>query len=165
MPATLRIEPCKQGHLYELIETMRSADRQELKVSTGLRSSQALMQSCAMSDPGRLWVVLDEDSRVVAIFGVAHHPYAPEVGICWLVGSDLITSKGLAFGRLTADIVQTAEAGFQMLYNYVGLANETHVRWLEFAGFTFGHDMNINGEPFRMFWKLTNESEVNEDNV
>lgn len=149
-----RIVPWNQGHMHELMHTMRTADRKDLRASTGLMPNDALARSCYITGLGHLWTVLDDENRVVATFGVAEHPHDRQVGIGWLVGSNLITENPIAFGRITKRIIETAEADFDMLYNYVSMTNSVHRRWLQYAGFTLGHVQEVNGTTVQTFWKI-----------
>ena len=42
---------------------------------------------------------------------------------------------------------------FARLWNVVSVENRAAIRWLGWLGFAFGDVVNVNGHPFRYFWK------------
>jgi hypothetical protein len=121
-------------HVAELARTMRQADRDEIA-------------ACGVPDPAEaIQVSLDRatwaycalvDGEVAAIFGIA--PYGSlvgDLGVPWLLGSDLLPRHRKAFLRLAPHYVELMRMVHPKLLNIVDSRNAMAVRWLRHAGFT-----------------------------
>lgn len=145
---------------------LREADKAELKALYGLDPRPALGLACTLSHPESLRTVATDEGQLVAIFGSAIHPQDSRVGCVWMVGSDLITKHSKEFLKITPDLVKTASEPYEIVYNYIDMRNTTHLRWLKYAGFTFGHTsqtVSHDGSPFQFFWKFNEHKLISED--
>lgn len=136
---------------------LRLADQRELSALTGRNPRTVLLWSYQMTPPDQRYAI-DSVDGLAALFGFAPHPQDSSMAFGWLVGSNLIKRHKVAFLRLTPEIVQMEDARYSMIANTVDTRNTDHIRWLKYAGFTFGHittGLSPYGVPFQYFWRFT----------
>ncbi len=124
------------GDIVELSHTMRQADIDECWATSHSSPKEALKAGVLMSEPnGYTWWV---GNRVGCIFGVVPQYVIADIGVPWMLGSDLIDDRahGLQFARTSIILRDWAQADYRLLRNNIDIRNERAVRWLKWMGFT-----------------------------
>lgn len=146
----VRVEP---HHVAELALTMRDADVAECWATSHSPPLEALESSVRLSEP-TAYVGL-ADGVVVCMFGVGPQTLSSDVGVPWMLGSDLLVKHYRAFARHSCDVVYWMREKYPKLRNSVDARNILAVRWLKWLGFTietavpFGPD-DVYFHPF--YW-------------
>ncbi len=141
-------------HVAELAETMRQADRDEIRAASMQEPLAALTNGLRAST--HAWAGL-LDGEVACIFGVAPISLMGGNGSVWLLGSDLIDQHPKHFLRRCRRQLAVMARGYSLLQNYVDDRNKKSIAWLEWLGFTIEEPVphGIAGLPFRHFYLRT----------
>lgn len=123
-----------------IAENLREADREELHSSTGLSSTEGLMESWKVSS--HCWLILDNEGLPIGIFGAAPHP-VEGLGVVWMMGTDGILKEAISVARQTRRYVDEMQAVYPTLWNFVDARNELSIRWLTWSGFRL-----VDVDPF-----------------
>ena len=127
------IVPATMAHAYELAQTMRQADRDEVIAQSGLPYGIGLGMSLGNAEAA--WTGLIE-GEVACIFGVsAADEFDGKVGIPWMLGSELVVKHQRLFLRHCRGCVDEMQALFPVLENHVDQRNTIAIRWLKWLGF------------------------------
>jgi hypothetical protein len=127
------IVPATTQHAEELAITIRQADCEEVIAQSGVHPSLALGMSLGNSVSA--WAGLI-DGEVACMMGVSESdPLTGEVGIPWMLGSDLIVKHQRAFLRRNHQLVETMQNMFPVLENFVDVRNAAAIGWLKWLGF------------------------------
>jgi hypothetical protein len=114
----------------------------------------ALQAGCAASKPG--YAVTDEAGKVVAVFGVLPYPGADDIGTIWMMGSDDLVDRRIAFLRGSRSWLKVLQQRYRLLSNLVDQRNQVHVEWLRWMGFEVSDEAVPYGalekRPFLKFW-------------
>lgn len=131
-----------------LASDLRAADRAEL-AALGTTPPESLADGYLQSTPP--YTAVDADQVPVAMFGVV--PLRPQVGAIWLLGTDRLVEgpNRVSFLRLSRKWVPALQRGYEVLTNLVDKRNTVHLRWLEWCGFAFVSEHEINGYTFIKF--------------
>lgn len=149
----LRAVPATLAHAADLLPTLRPEDRREITSSSGLTAEASLARAVAVSE--RAWAALDDEDRVVLIFGVAR--MSKVVGSPWMLASTKINAHARQIARLTRPLVDALQVDFPILVNAADCRNTLHLRWLRWAGFTFTRiTRSHDGSPFVEFIRIKN---------
>lgn len=94
------------------------------------------------------------DGHVVCIFGIGG--IKGEVGVPWLLASDLLKKVRKTFIRQAKDTLAEISKGYPLLINVAWTKNTEHIRWLKWMGFDFGvpKKMGPDGEYYIEFHKV-----------
>jgi len=93
--------------------------------------------------------------RPIAILGLT--PYNDNVSMIWLVGSNEIVDIQIPFLRNSLKWVKAFHELYPVLFNFVSVQNELHIKWLKWLGFEFGKiqpEFGLNKQPFIEFYKV-----------
>jgi hypothetical protein len=124
----------------------------EMRVST-LPPRELLRQSLTASRAA--WTVLC-GGEVAAMFGVAYRSLVSDVGVPWLLSSQLVDGIWLSFARHSRAFVGYMLSLFPGgLENYVDAGYPRCIAWLRWCGFTLDGSpvpMGHTGAPFYRFW-------------
>lgn len=127
------IVPATQDHARQLALILRAADRDEVVAQSGLHPALALGMSLGSSDAA--WTGL-MDGQVAVIWGVApQDELERDVGVPWMLGSDLIVQHPRLFLTHCQAAVEEMQALFPILENHVDIRNTVAIRWLKWLGF------------------------------
>lgn len=138
-------------HAEALAPRLRPADVNEVKAASGDTPESALVMSIAYSPKSWAWLV---DGEVVAIFGVAMHPYKPMTGIPWLLASPDLEKQKIFFLRTCGVYIDEMLDVFPVLENYVDCRNTASIQWLAWCGFAMAEVVPFFGAqrlPFIRF--------------
>lgn len=148
----MRIEvvPVTGKHIKRVAANMRPCDVAEIWGSNRWTPRQALeagMRSAAMA---RTALVNGEPA---CIFGVTPASLLTGVGTPWMLATPKLHRIERAFVRLSRPVVDSMQALFPLLVNYVDNRNASTLRWLAWLGFELGEPepYGPDGLPFRKF--------------
>jgi hypothetical protein len=117
----------------------------------------ALQAGCAASEPG--YAVTDEAGKVLAVFGVVPCPGRTDIGTIWMMGSDDLAGRRVAFLRSSRSWLKVLQQKYRVLGNFVDQRNQMHIQWLRWMGFQVSGDAVFRGtvesRPFLKFWLYT----------
>jgi hypothetical protein len=133
-----------------LAENLRPADLAEVQASLGdeVDPFWALFESWDLSI--RSWLIVDETSLPIGIFGVA--PFAaPKIGTAWLLGSPGIETAWLSVARQTRAYIAEMHKLYPVLWANVDARNELSMNWLSWAGFSIIEANPTYGPQKRLF--------------
>lgn len=119
-------------HAEALAPRLRKGDIDEVKAASGETPESALVMSIAYSPRSWAWLV---DGEVVAIFGVAQHPFKPHTGTPWLLASPEIERQKIFFLRTCGVYIDEMLDLFPVLENFVDCRNTASIQWLAWLGF------------------------------
>ncbi|CUA90935.1 hypothetical protein Ga0061061_1171, partial [Chelatococcus sambhunathii] len=75
------------------------------------------------------------------------------LGISWMLGTDDLARHSRWFLRNCGGMLDEMHGHFPTFYNFADERNEVHIRWLRWAGFTFGRRIPHNGTHFWEHWR------------
>jgi hypothetical protein len=146
-----RFREASRRDCFAMAPILREADQGEC-AAHGVFPLDALLRGL---DTSTLAVALEDDEgRSFAIYGVG--PLSqPGRGAPWMLGTDAIKDNWVWFLRNTPEMIRNAHSAYPHLYNLVDARNTVHIRWLEWAGFTFGRTVPFGplGLPFHEFMR------------
>lgn len=147
-----RLEVAGIDHLVELAPRLRAADIAEIHAATASDPIDVLVISLALSSMAWVWLF---EERVVAVGGVAPHPYSPDVGVPWAFGSDEVHDHRDFFLDGTAFLFEKMHLLYPILENHVDARNHAAVKFLRMSGFTIEppEPYGVFGLPFHRFHK------------
>lgn len=118
----------------EVANSMREADKREVKSMTGSSPFEALLRGYENSNP--CLTLVGDGGELVGMCGVA--PTEEQgVGAIWMLGTNHLTKYAAPFIRHSREAIDTLMVNYQLVFNLVDARNTLHVKWLRWAGFTF----------------------------
>lgn len=130
--------------------TLRKADIEELRVSSGKQPWDALKSAVLHSTEWTEVGYVEETGEIIALFGLAS---ANGIGIPWMVASPNIKKYNKILMRYSKKVIGEMNDQFTLLTNFVDSRNSLHIRWLKHMGFKFsGIEHKIDGIPFKQFY-------------
>ena len=137
--AVITIKPSKPADASELLPRLRPEDLKELTavVEQKERLEEALRNGITMSK--RCYTVrFRKDKKLICVFGVVDDPYIDmNAGAVWMLGTPSLTKISITFLKRCKEFIKILEEGYEMTHNLVHCENKLHIKWLEWAGFTF----------------------------
>lgn len=139
-------------HAAPLLAGLREIDRRELYELTRLEPAPALELSLSFAVAA--WTGLD-DGKVICVFGINRRSPLSNVGVPWLVGTDLIYKRHREFARASRQYFDRFSLVFSQMENFVLAENRATVRWLKWLGFDIGEPepAGFSRAPFIRFSK------------
>jgi len=136
--------------IARLEDTIREADRLEVRASGGLAPRQAAEQSIEMTKFPRSILF---DGELAIIYGVAQSSESLRVGIPWTLSTCIVPRYPKTFLKVTRAALPGMFARHDILVNYVDARYTSAVRWLKMLGFWVGDPtpFGISDEPFHPF--------------
>jgi hypothetical protein len=154
MTRGFHVRPASPGDCTSLGPRLRVPDLAELRVFWTGDPAAAPQAGCAASEPG--YAVTDETGKVLAIFGVLPYPGSDDIGTVWMMGSDDLVDRRLAFLRSSRSWLKVLQRRYRLLGNVVDPRNQVHVAWLRWMGFQVCDDPvsygTLEKRPFLKFW-------------
>lgn len=144
------ILPADAADAYALAPRLRSADRREIEIASGMDPESVLHR--ALEESEEAYAVIHQD-RHAALFGVRSDPMRPHMGIVWLLAAPEVSRCAKALLKAMPSYLSEWLERYAGLHNYVLLENDLHVRWLALLGFRFGTVVEVGGHPFVYFIK------------
>lgn len=144
----------REGDASSLAERLRDADKAELIAMSG-DVLEALRESIQVT-PDAFVAYIDDPRRPEAAFGVAPSFYAPNHGVPWFLGTDVIEAYPKFFIRESRRFVSRWQRQFPVLSNWVDSRNTKRLEWLQWLGFTLGPVKHFGPDkvPFFQFYKV-----------
>lgn len=136
----------------ELASKLRRADIQEIKAATGEPPRIALENGIFWSD--FCYTIVDKEDKPLAIFGTVPDPNLDDMGRVWLLGSDELSKHPLFFLRNSHKWIEKLHQRYTILWNYIDVRNEVHIRWLKWCGFNFIRRLEKYGVEQRPFYEF-----------
>lgn len=137
---------------------LRDADKEEIRASVGLPTSEALMSSARVSN--ELWVVVHKGS-IEAVFGVSDRG---SYGVPWFMATDKFDEFRISFAKESRWMVQRWLDKYGLLMNVVDSRHISSIRWLRWLGFTVDESLEIMLHdpevPFYLFISQKKEEPV-----
>jgi len=134
IPPGYSLKPVGRCHAEELANTLRDADREELRKLYGIEPRQAILDSVESS----YWCLafFDPAGKLICIGGVSGKP-EDGLGLPWLLATNRIEANRWAFLSISRQLVAQMRAEFKCLWNGVDIENRAAIRWLGWLGFMF----------------------------
>lgn len=132
--------------IQELADNLRDADREEMRALGHTNTMEIITESVAAS--GKAWAGL-VDGKLALIAGIAPHPEYADIGIPWMLGTDLLVANAMHFMRNNRIYMRQMLQGFAHLVNVVDARNTVSIAWLTKLGFTIN-----KAAPFGPYNKL-----------
>lgn len=149
----MRIVPATLTHVLQIAPWLRMEDHRELVSATGKLPVDTLAASLGVSL--RAYAGLDDQGHPILLGGVQR--LSERVGVPWMVATPRILKCAREIARLTRPVVEALQDDFPILTNHADSRNKLHLRWLEWAGFTFTRtstDHSVDGTPFIEFIRI-----------
>lgn len=146
----IAVVPATLAHAEAIASRMRTADAFEVLMMSGSDPLTALRRGLALSIEAWAGTV---DGLPVCLFGIVPRSLLSDVAIPWLLGTDEIALHAWAFLRRNRAVVARWRIQYRRLENFVWAGNEAAIRWLDWLGFAFDEELEINGVnwlPFAM---------------
>lgn len=119
--------------IAELAQNMRAADVIEMQALGFTNAERTIAHSVNCSS--LKWGAL-VDGHLAFLFGVAPAPHDPDIGIVWMLGTDLLERHARHFLRKNRDYLSQIHSQFKRLINIVHAENHVSIHWLKALGFT-----------------------------
>jgi hypothetical protein len=133
---------------------LRVPDLAEMRVNWAGDPAAALQSSCAASEPG--YAVTDEAGKVLAVFGVVPCSGYDDAGFIWMMGSDDLVDRRIAFLRCSRSWLKVLQQRYRLLGNFVDQRNQVHIDWIRWMGFQVCDEPvslgTLERRPFLKFW-------------
>lgn len=139
--------------VHSLAHRLRESDLIEIKA--GGRDSPLESLLIGLNSPDPTFVAVDSNDVPHVIFGT--HPSDEEfLGYVWMMASDGIKDHWIQLLRETKPWVDRLKGHYKVLANAVHKENKLHIKWLQWAGFTFLSEFTTpKGDTFIEFAKMT----------
>jgi len=148
LAAEICIVTARPGHIRQIAERMRAADRAEIFAASGRSPLSALSFSYRHSS--HVWTALF-DGRPEVMWGVGDLDILTGIGAPWLLGTDAVDKNVHGFLRISRHWPSQLLGRYRLLRNLVDARNTISIRWLEWLGFRLSDPVEINGHPFHLF--------------
>lgn len=142
--------PVGPGDIEHVAANIREADRIEVYESSRREVLQALTQSTERSERT---AVVQWDGEPVAVFGVGRLSLTSDVGVPWMLGTDVLTKNAKHLLPYAPPMVSKMMQGHGVLRNLVHDDNKASIRWLRSMGFRMSEPIAAGwrGGMFRVF--------------
>lgn len=149
--ALVEIRDATEADADFIARRVRKADFDEIVASSGKHPYYAMIQGLSHSTSAKTATFNGEPA---CMWGVAPGGMILQVGVPWMVGTDLLDQHAKAFLRRCRKPVMSLLDGYAILMNYVDARNVRAVEWLAFCGFTVddAEPFGLSGQPFHKFW-------------
>lgn len=116
----------------DLALRLRPEDVAEIAAGSGECPVVSLVRSYLASDAPKAII---HDGQVIGLFGVT--PLGGGVGAPWMLASPELPQIAVAFLKGAREVVAGWRSEYKLLMNTVDARNTTHIRWLQWLGFSF----------------------------
>ena len=141
-------------HVEELALTMSPQDKAEAWAAQHLSPREALRVSMMYTNHPKTGLV---NGRVMAIWGVGKLTQLSDVGIPWMLTSELVENSYRTFLRHSKHLLNDMKKEAVVFSNVVDVRNTVSIRWLKWLGFTI-HDPFPYGPDNMLFHRFTMEN-------
>jgi hypothetical protein len=147
------IKVADERDAIRLAKNLREEDKQELKAYGNLKYDEALKMGVAQSKIPL--AIYDKEGKIVFMCGV--RVINSSLGQIWLLASPRIEKLSIPFLRNCKAGIDLFTQDHKLLFNYVDVRNELHIKWLRWCGFTFinkHEEFGFEKRPFYEFVKI-----------
>lgn len=150
--ADIHFVPYEDEHGQFIAENIRLSDRKEIYYLAAMKPAAAIATTMASVVEAQTVLV---DNLPAVIFGVSRRSFLSDVGVPWLLGTDVAEQHQYRFGRETRVHYARMAEQFPIMENYALAENKRAVRWLKWAGFDIedARPFGAFGVPFVRFGK------------
>ena len=130
-----KLVPYMLDDVAKICADLRASDELDIAAATRLSPAQAISLCARRSEP---CYTLLSDEMPAAVIGVEKSK-TEGVGSCWLIGTtrfERAMRAGLA--KRSADWFSFITADYSFVFNFVPVANQGDLRWLDHLGFERG---------------------------
>lgn len=113
---------------------LRPADLAECLAASGRHPKEYLAGTVVSAT--RAFTQISRDGEPMAVFGTHKVPGMSSVGAVWLLASPVVLQHSTQFLRESRGWVEVLHQDFPVLINLVDERNVTHIRWIEWCGFS-----------------------------
>lgn len=143
------IRPARSCDVLYLSDHLREADRMEVMAGSGQCPFDVLMEGLTTSD--ECYTALDDAGVPICMFGVAPIPMRAHAGAIWMLATDELKKHTKYLLRQTPVYIAKFHKRYEILANCVDERNETHIRWIQWAGFSDFKRLEAYGHEQRPF--------------
>lgn len=154
----INIRSARIADAQQLASALRAPDRREIRAATGRSPLAVLRDGIAASNPS--YAIVSGGHQIAAIFGVVPDKLCADSGRIWLLGSDLVSRHRLTLLRLSGSWLQHLHQRYRVLWNYVDIRNQLHIRWIRLCGFEFLRRVDHYGFESRPFYQFQSVREA-----
>lgn len=112
---------------------LRKEDRDEALAASGL-DPRLILPAYVREGRGVLAAGLEETGRAEILFGVDPVLGCPEVGVAWLMATDVVFEHPQTFLPNSILWFEKVHEPYEVLTNFVDERNTRHLKWLQFLG-------------------------------
>lgn len=143
----VEIRPAQESDVAAIVADIREADAVEMRL-LGTDPEAALREGLRSS----VWARTGEvDGVPVCMFGVARENYMLGHGIPWMLSANGLERVRKTFIVRCRGVVDDMRRTCPVLGNVVHADNTRAIQWLEWLGFRFFRDIELNGATFKIF--------------
>ena len=147
----MTVRAATEADALSLADRLRAADLKEIEAQGGT-ARESLLRGVRSPDP--TYVAVDSEDTPHIIFGTAPS-HTPVLGFVWMMATPAIRRCWVRLLRETPQWIDLMAEPYEALANAVHADNSVHIRWLKWAGFVFLRKINLSGEDFYEFARLT----------
>ena len=148
-------EPATEEMAVSVGERMCEGDARECRLMSGSEPVEAILaaiRNMQLTDDKCLACVINGQPEM--IFGIKRESYLSDVGIVWMLHTDVPENWGLMFAKYSRkalmDLFEESEC--RMISNFVLAENLRTVRWLMWLGFKFDVHFIKEGHKWLHFY-------------
>lgn len=148
----IRIAVATRDDVESLAPDLRPADVDEIRAASGLAPGSALRRSFSLST--HVWAAREDQSAVIALWGVGPLSLCAGMGCPWLLASTAFDRRARKIVSLSRPMLAVIRMAYPHLENHVDARNRRAVRWLGWLGFVIEPPApwGVEGRPFHRFW-------------
>lgn len=156
---SLKLVQAEHDDVRELVEDLRSADREEWEVGTGSKPIPALLHRLIDMDGLRVKAVRDEDDFCIAMWG---HSVRLGLGNAWMLCTNGAVKRVHSMHRLFKNGIQEMHEDLPQLVAWAYYRNSVHIEWMMRMGFKYAGDATVLNpnlpKTHGIFLKFTREA-------
>tara|TARA_Y100001973_G_C5187126_1_gene328569 strand:- start:508 stop:969 length:462 start_codon:yes stop_codon:yes gene_type:complete len=140
---------------FQLAPRLRKEDITELHALSSRPPLQSLIAGHLYSTP--CYTGFDKNGLVLGMGGCAPLDKEANTASIWFLGAEELFDHKTSFLRLSRKFLEISSEPYDLVCNVVHAENVTHVRWLEWLGFSFLQklpDFGRNNELFYEFARM-----------
>lgn len=126
-----KARPALERDIEDIAASMRPADMREVEAISGQTPREALEHSFELSSLCRTLCYRDTPLIMYGTCEVSEFS-----GVVWGLGSTALDDHVMGFLRVSKAEVETLQAHYEQIFNFVHADNELHLKWVEYVGFT-----------------------------
>lgn len=146
----LHPRPATMLDVLRVLRDLRDEDRLEIE-SLGFTTDTAFEALC--TNASAIYAV-DWDGEVAAVFGVSPEPGMEGAARVWVLQRPHQAPRRL-YLSLAREMLPKLAEGFDVLFNWKWVGNDGHLPWLQRLGFTVLRTVQIRGEHYREFVRIS----------